>query len=181
MQKLLIGAAVACVLAGVGTVPAQAQMDWLTPHLDAQRFGNQLRHNQRMAERRRNSKRVKVLRPAQVQVNGQPLRSSVPAMEKNGTTFVPMREIFESLGATVAYNHQERFVTAERDSARLLLPLRGTQAKVNGAPVNLKSNQTPFVHKGVTMVPLRLVAEGMGAQITRVAQKNGSLIKIASR
>jgi hypothetical protein len=32
---------------------AASAMDWLTPRLDANRFGNQLRHNQRLREQAR--------------------------------------------------------------------------------------------------------------------------------
>lgn len=82
MKKLII-TAIAGVVIGAGALPAQAQMDWLTPHLDAQRFGNPLKQNQRMAEKRKQkAKRTVTVRPTKVQDNRRPLPGTVPAVKK---------------------------------------------------------------------------------------------------
>jgi hypothetical protein len=155
-----------------------AQIDYIGIRTNSNIHRKRMEHQQRMLKKSREKKRANQQRTATVQVNGKPLQSSVTALERNGTTFVPMRDIFQALGANVTYNNEARLITAERGSSTLQLPLSGDKARVNQTTMSLTPSQKPFVYRGVTMVPLRLVAEGMGAEITRVPSKTGSLIQI---
>jgi hypothetical protein len=98
-----------------------------------------------------------------VNLNGQPLNTSVSPIVSNGRTLVPMRDIFEALGATVNYNSLTRGITAQRDNTRINLQIGNRTASVNGQQVALE--QAPMVTRGSTLVPLRFVSEALGARV----------------
>ncbi len=202
MKKLTIISELALWVMGT---PAQAQMDWLSPHLDAQRYNWQLRQNQKLAgkggkrrkaaesgrarrarlereQRRQASRPVVAQKYPVVHVNGREIKGAVPAMQVNGNTFVPFREIFEALGAQVSYNSQQRIITARRGVSQMQLSLPGGDTrKLIGKRQSVTSGETPFMHKGATMVPLRMVSEKMGAQVNCIDRAKTPLISILSR
>lgn len=95
--------------------------------------------------------------------NGTPLSFSTPPVVENGTTFVPMRPLFEALGYEVDWDGESQQVTATNDQVNLQLTLYQNQASVNGKTVSLS---TPaYLEHGVTMVPLRFLSEHSGAQV----------------
>jgi len=98
-----------------------------------------------------------------VELNGQPLQTSVAPIVRNGRTLVPMRDIFESLGATVNYNALTRGIVASRGTSTVNLQIGNRAASVNGQTVYLE--QAPIVTSGSTLVPLRFVSEAMGARV----------------
>jgi hypothetical protein len=82
----------------------------------------------------------------------------------NGTTLVPMRAIFEWLGAEVKYIPQALSIYASKgDDIIVLIRLDETDATVNGQKVPM--GITPQQRDGVTYVPLRFVAETFGAEV----------------
>lgn len=98
----------------------------------------------------------------------------------NGATLVPMRAIFEALGAEVKWEGSTRTVTATKGSTEIRLSLGKTDAYINGA---LKVLSTPAASvDGTTMVPLRFIGEALGAEVkwegatktVYVNSKNGS-------
>ncbi len=98
----------------------------------------------------------------------------------NGATLVPMRAIFEALGAEVKWEGATRTVTATKGSTEIRLSLGKTDAYINGA---LKVLSTPAASvDGTTMVPLRFIGEALGAEVkwegasktVYVNSKNGS-------
>jgi len=99
-----------------------------------------------------------------VELNDQRLATSVPPLVLNGRTLVPMRDIFQALGATVNYNALTRGITATRDASTVNLQIGNKSATVNGQTVQLE--QAPMVISGSTLVPLRFVSEAMGARVT---------------
>lgn len=104
-----------------------------------------------------------------VELNGQHLATSVPPIVMHGRTLVPMRDIFEALGATVNYNSLTRGITAKRDSTRVKLQIGNRAAQVNGQTVNLET--APMINRGSTLVPLRFVSESMGATVNYSAAR----------
>jgi hypothetical protein len=97
-------------------------------------------------------------------LNGQPLATSVPPIVDNGHTLVPMRDIFQALGATVVWNPNDRSIAAQRQSTHVWLQIGNRTAKVDGRQVWLP--QAPIVTNGSTLVPLRFVSEALGAQVS---------------
>ena len=100
---------------------------------------------------------------ASVMLNGQPLATSIPPLVENGRTLVPMRDIFEALGATVVWNPNDRSITAQREATHVSLQIGSKTARVDDRNVWL--DQAPTVSNGSTLVPLRFVSEALGAQV----------------
>lgn len=82
----------------------------------------------------------------------------------NSRTMVPMRGLFEYLGATVEYDEITRLITAKKGTDTVSLAPENDIATVNGEKVVLES--PPFItEKGRTMVPLRFVAEALDIRV----------------
>jgi len=92
------------------------------------------------------------------------LHAFTPApIQQNGVTLVPMRQIFNVLGAQVTWVPATKSVFAQKDGVSVSLQLDSKHAVVNGRTIVL---DVPVrVVDGVTMVPLRLVADAFGAKV----------------
>jgi len=99
-----------------------------------------------------------------VTVNGQSMTfSAQPPMEQNGRVLVPMRDIFEKLGAYVEYDRANQSVNALQGGTHITLPIGGRTARVGDRNVSL--DVPAQVVNGTTLVPLRFVAESLGARV----------------
>jgi hypothetical protein len=67
-----------------------------------------------------------------VQLDGRQLYFDVPPVIDNGRTLVPLRVIFEAMGATVAWDDATKTVTAIKGNTTVILKLGSTTPKVNG-------------------------------------------------
>ncbi|RYG47296.1 copper amine oxidase N-terminal domain-containing protein, partial [bacterium] len=76
---------------------------------------------------------------------------------------VPLRGVFEKMGATVTYDARRRRVIATRGNTRAVLPLNGKRATVNGELRALDAY--PRVSRGHIVVPIRFVAETLDAGV----------------
>ncbi len=98
-----------------------------------------------------------------VQLNGQPLATSTAPVQMNGRTLVPLRDIFEALGARVDWNPAAQTILATQGTTQIGLAINNPMASVNGKTVML--DQAATLINGRTFVPLRFVAEATGAQV----------------
>lgn len=85
-----------------------------------------------------------------------------PAMV-DGRVMVPLRAIFEGLGAKVRFDAPTRTIEANGRGHVVVLRLDDPQASVDGKPVRLEAPARSM--GGRTMVPLRFVAEAFGAEV----------------
>lgn len=99
----------------------------------------------------------------QVEVDGRPLYLDVQPMIVNGRTMVPLRGIFEALGAQVNWDSYSRTITATKGDTDVQLGIGDNRATVNGRIVYLDAPAT--IYRGSTMVPLRFVSEALGADV----------------
>jgi len=99
-----------------------------------------------------------------VKVNGNEVNfTSGEPVEAAGAILVPMRDIFEKLGANVAYDNASRTVRAVRGETTITLRPGDESAQVNGETTPL---MTPAqIVNGAVVVPLRFISETMGAQV----------------
>lgn len=98
-------------------------------------------------------------------VNNQQL--NVLTIIENGTTLVPLRTIFQALGANVDWDGDTQTVTATKGHITVRLQIGSKTAYCNGQPVSL---QVPGkVVNGSTMVPLRFVSEALGANVNWIS------------
>ncbi len=100
---------------------------------------------------------------ARIRLNGQPLATSVAPVVRNGTTLVPMRDIFEALGATVVWDARTQEINAQKDNKRIWLQIGNRTARVDRNQQWL--SYAPVLERGSTLVPLRFVSEALGAQV----------------
>jgi len=96
-------------------------------------------------------------------LDGNPLTFDVPAKMINGRTMVPLRAIFEAMGATVKWNNDTQTVTATRGDTVVIMTIGDTSPTVNGRVVNI--DQPGVVQNGRTLAPLRFVAEAFGGTV----------------
>lgn len=107
--------------------------------------------------------------PAQAQgigvtVNGAPVtfRGQQP-VQRFGTVLVPLRGVFENLGASVLFDGATKTILATKGPTTVSLRLGDSQALVNGQPRSL--SVPAQAQMGTTLVPLRFVSEALGAQV----------------
>ncbi|NEU32013.1 copper amine oxidase N-terminal domain-containing protein [bacterium LRH843] len=98
-----------------------------------------------------------------VKINGETLSFSQPPVIKNGSTLVPMRAIFEYLGATVSWDQSNQKVTGKKGNSTVVLYINKTEALLNGSSYIL--NQPAILINGRTLVPLRFIGESLGATV----------------
>ncbi|MGM9550824.1 MAG: stalk domain-containing protein [Clostridia bacterium] len=108
-----------------------------------------------------------------VNVNGIKIKTDVAPFILNDRVLVPLRAIFESIGASIEWNQDTKTVTAVKGDKVIELTIDNLEAKVNGEIVTL---DTPaIIRNNRTMVPVRFVSEALGAEV-----KWNKYLKIAS-
>lgn len=96
-------------------------------------------------------------------VDGSTLSFDVPPRMEQGTTLVPLRGIFEALGANVAWDGATQTVNASKGDTQIQLKIGSTTAYRNEQAVTL--SVPGKVVGGSTLVPLRFVSEALGANV----------------
>ena len=98
-----------------------------------------------------------------IKVDGQYMYTDVEPTIQNGRTLVPMRAIFETLGADIAWDGETSTVTGTKDGIEVKLTIGNTTAYVNGREITLDTPATLIASR--TMVPVRFVSESLGAKV----------------
>lgn len=84
-------------------------------------------------------------------------------VEQDGRVLVPLRGVFEKLGANVLYDAQNQTVRAVRDQTDITLTVGSRKALVSGREITLDAPTT--LTNGSVLVPLRFVSENLGAEV----------------
>ncbi|MDO4531321.1 MAG: stalk domain-containing protein [Bacillota bacterium] len=103
--------------------------------------------------------------PITVYVDGIQLHFDQPPIIKDDRTLVPMRKIFEALEAEVIWDEPSQSVTAIRGDDVILLRIGRAELYKNGAVAYTMPVPAQIVNDR-TLVPLRAVAESLGAEVT---------------
>lgn len=99
-----------------------------------------------------------------VNVNGEPVEfASGEPVESAGRILVPLRGVFEKLGASVSYDTESRMIHAVRGETTISLRPGEETAEINGE-VRPLSSPAQIVN-GAAVVPLRFISEAFGAQV----------------
>ena len=112
--------------------------------------------------------------PIRVFIDGRPVNFDVPPQMIQGRVLVPLRGIFEQLGATVNYNATTNRILAVRGGQAVELTVGSRQAAVNNLPTLL--DVPAFTINGRTMVPLRFISEALGAGVQWLSANDTILI-----
>jgi Copper amine oxidase N-terminal domain len=86
-----------------------------------------------------------------------------------GNTYMPVRAVFEALGATVGWDGDERRVDVRLGDTFLQLWIDNPKAKINGVDTPIVgadgSSLYPAIVADRTMLPLRFACESLGAEV----------------
>lgn len=99
-----------------------------------------------------------------VLIDNEQLVMDVPPLIIEDRLVVPLRSIFEALGSDVEWNAQDRSIRATKGSTVIFLKVDDENAKVNDVSINL--DVPPTIVENRTLVPVRIVAESFGANVT---------------
>lgn len=110
----------------------------------------------------------------QVVLDGETLEFAVDPAIVNQRVMVPMRVIFEALGADVVWDSLTGSAVATRDETLIMLPLGSLMAMVNDLSVPIDA--APLVVDNTMLVPLRFVSESLDARVEWIPENNTVLI-----
>lgn len=96
-------------------------------------------------------------------LNGVKLDCDQPPVIVDGRTLVPLRAIFEGLGASVDWDGTTRTVTSTLDGTTVVMTVDSVVMVKNGEAVTL--DVPAKIVNGRTMVPVRAVGEAFGADV----------------
>lgn len=102
--------------------------------------------------------------PITVTVDGTPLTFDQPPIIQNDRTLVPMRKIFEALDAEVFWDEPNQSVTAVQGTDVILFQIGKAELYKNGQLAYTMSVPAQ-IQNDRTLVPLRAIAESLGAEV----------------
>ena len=102
----------------------------------------------------------------------------VDAQIVNSRTMVPLRKIFELLGATVDWDNNTRTAFATKDDVSIKLQIDNPVAEVteSGIVRKIQLDSKPILINDRTMVPLRFISESLGKQVAWDAREQTAII-----
>jgi competence protein ComEC len=98
-----------------------------------------------------------------VNLNGSIIEFDQPPIIQSGRTLVPVRAIFEALGATVEWLPETRTVVSTKESITVRLQIDSVNAFINSKETTL--DVPAQIVNGRTLVPLRFVGESFGLDV----------------
>jgi hypothetical protein len=118
---------------------------------------------------------VEGMPPIAIAINGGMQHFATPPITMDNQVLVPMRDVFEALGATVVWHGDTKAVTAHNAEA-ISLRIGNPKALVGQRPVTL--SVAPMLYGGRTYIPVHFVHDALGAQVAWDA--TGRTVTIAS-
>ncbi len=91
------------------------------------------------------------------------------AYARNGAIYVPLRSMFEQMGASVSYDPSTKIATISKPGAEVVVTVGKAEVIVNGESRPL--DVPPIVYHGVVLVPIRVISEGMGGYVQWVPDR----------
>ncbi|BAU28993.1 copper amine oxidase-like protein [Aneurinibacillus soli] len=107
---------------------------------------------------------IPVINDIGVSINGTTVSMSPAPIIVNGTTFIPLRGVFEKLNAKVEWEAITRSVIVTKGKTKVEVTIGSKNAYVNGKSMTL--TQVPFIRNGSTFIPLRFISESIGAKVS---------------
>lgn len=97
------------------------------------------------------------------------------ALVRGGTVLIPLRSMFEQMGATVSYNAGTKTVTVSKQGAQVKVTVGKPEVVINGETRPL--DVPPMMYHGSVLVPIRVISEGMGAYVQWVPDKHVVVVR----
>lgn len=105
--------------------------------------------------------------PTVVVFDGQELSFDVPPVIENDVIMVPIRPIFEAMGAAIDWNQETRTAAVAKGEFTVLIPIGSIVPTINGQGVPIEA-PTKIVN-GRILAPVRFVSEAFGGTFSEGA------------
>lgn len=109
-------------------------------------------------------------KPVKVTINGVNCEYDVPPTNINGRILVPVRAIFEALGAEVTWDKDTKTAIGKKGNTEVILKVDSKKATLNGEQIELDVPATIIDNR--VLAPARFVAESMGADVNWDSDNN---------
>lgn len=109
------------------------------------------------------SDKIHIKNNVSIQINGETLKVNDPVLNKSDYLFLPMRALYEAVGASVDWKKETLTASAIRDGKSVNLTVNSKTALVDGQKVPMVV--APFMYKDRTYMPLRFVSENFGGNV----------------
>jgi hypothetical protein len=97
------------------------------------------------------------------------------ALVRGREILVPLRSMFEQMGATVAYDPASKTADISKAGSDVKLTVGKADVIINGETRPL--DVPPEIYHGAVVVPLRVISEGMGAYVQWVPEKKVVVVR----
>src|SRR6202011_5806077 len=91
------------------------------------------------------------------------------ALVRGNTILIPLRSMFEQMGATVSYDPASKTVDVSKPGSDVKVTVGRPAVVINGESRPLEV--PPEIYKGTVVVPVRVISEGMGAYVQWVPDR----------
>ena len=112
--------------------------------------------------------------PVYVKFNDDILGFDEPPIIEDGSTLVPMRFLFEQMGADVEWDSETQTATATLDNKAVTFSIDNVNARINNK--SAKMDVPARLVNGKTMVPLRFLSENMGYDVDWDADSRTAIV-----
>src|SRR5215469_1025859 len=97
------------------------------------------------------------------------------ALVRGGTILIPLRSMFEQMGATVSYDAASKTATVSKSGAEVKVRIGKPEVTINGEARPL--DVPPMMYQGNVLVPVRVISEGMGAYVQWVPDQHVVVVR----
>jgi len=97
------------------------------------------------------------------------------ALVRGSTLLIPLRSMFEQMGATVSYDPATKTATVSKPGAEVRVTVGKAEVVVNGQSRPL--DVPPMLYRGSVLVPVRVISEGMGAYVQWVPDQHVVVVR----
>ena len=97
------------------------------------------------------------------------------ALVRGGTILIPLRSMFEQMGATVSYDPASKTVNVTKAGSDIKLTVGQSSVTINGESRPL--DVPPMIYQGQVMVPIRVISETMGAYVQWVPDQRVVVVR----
>ncbi|MCL2774296.1 MAG: stalk domain-containing protein, partial [Oscillospiraceae bacterium] len=110
-----------------------------------------------------------------LEIDGNIVTPAVAPVVESGTTFVPLKVVFQTLGATVAWSDALKQVTVTTAAYTVVFTINSKTYTVNGSSKTL--DVAPKIIKDSTMIPISAFSGTIGADASYDAAANKVTVK----
>ena len=97
------------------------------------------------------------------------------ALVRGKTILVPLRSMFEQMGATVSYDPATLTADVTKPGSDVRVTVGKAEVVINGETRPL--DVAPEMYQGTVLVPIRVISEAMGAYVQWVADKRAVVVR----